>query len=111
MSSQVAAAKRAQATALRAQADALDAEANAIESATDSPTSDELVPFPFGLEARAARALIQRGWLRAARIGRRWYAKRSDLVALVDRMQPMSKADDADEYVRIVDQVRKGRRQ
>jgi hypothetical protein len=45
---------------------------------------DELLAFPFGLEIAAARSLVRQRKLRAAKIGRRVYAKRSDVVALVD---------------------------
>ena len=48
------------------------------------PPMDDLVAFPFGLEVNAARALIRSGELRARKIGRRWYCKRSDLLALID---------------------------
>jgi hypothetical protein len=48
------------------------------------PPTDDLVCFPFGLEDNAARTLIKRGELRARKIGRRWYAKRSDVLALID---------------------------
>ena len=55
---------------------------------------DELVPFPFGLEVSAARKLVRDGTLRAARIGRRFYAKRSDVVGLVDRLAQTRPAND-----------------
>ncbi len=46
---------------------------------------DELVRFPFGLEeAAAAKSLVRSGRLRAVRLGRRLYARRSDVLALVD---------------------------
>jgi hypothetical protein len=48
------------------------------------PPHDDLIPFPFNLEANAARTLIRSGELRARKIGRRWYAKRSDVLALID---------------------------
>ena len=47
---------------------------------------DELVPFPFGLEAAAATKLVKSGVLKAAKIGRKLFARRSDLLALVDRL-------------------------
>ena len=50
--------------------------------------SDELRAFPFGLEARAATALVRSGMLKAARIGRRLYARQSDVLALVDKLAP-----------------------
>lgn len=46
---------------------------------------DELVAFPFGLERSTARALMRSGKLPHARLGRRDYARRSDVLALVDR--------------------------
>lgn len=48
------------------------------------PPHDELIPFPFNLEANAARSLIKSGELRARKIGRKWYAKRSDVLGLID---------------------------
>lgn len=106
----------AKAKALRALADALEAVADAIE-ASSSAVPDHLVAFPFGLEARAARTLVQSGELLASRIGRRWYTKNSYLLALADRM-PMSQAGDRrlacvrrdDDYARIVEQVRVSRK-
>ena len=48
---------------------------------------DELLPFPFGLEEdAAAKSLVRTGKLRAVKIGRRLYAKRSDVLALVDKL-------------------------
>lgn len=47
----------------------------------DAP--DELVAFPFGLDARTARALVRSGELPSRKLGRRLYARRSDLLALV----------------------------
>jgi hypothetical protein len=47
---------------------------------------DELIVFPFGFEAEGARTLIRNNTLRTAKIGRKRYAKRSDLLALVDRL-------------------------
>jgi hypothetical protein len=46
--------------------------------------ADLLVAFPFGLEKNAARGLIKRGELPARKLGRRWYAKRSDVLGLID---------------------------
>jgi hypothetical protein len=45
---------------------------------------DELVPSPFGLEQRSARALVKSGRLPVVRIGRRIFTRRSALAALVD---------------------------
>jgi hypothetical protein len=44
---------------------------------------DELVPFPFGFERRAAQALVREGRLATTKIGRRTYARRSAVLALV----------------------------
>jgi hypothetical protein len=54
------------------------------------PPHDDLVAFPFGLETNAARGLIKSGELRARKIGRRWYAKRSDVLALIDNAPPVA---------------------
>ncbi|MGH7297944.1 MAG: helix-turn-helix domain-containing protein [Polyangiaceae bacterium] len=56
------------------------------------PPADDLVSFPFGLEENAARGLIKRGELRARKIGRRWYAKRSDVLGLIDNAPPVAPA-------------------
>lgn len=58
-----------------------------IEAASPVLAPDELVAFPFGLECKAAKALIRDGTLPAARIGRRQYALRSDLLALVEKLR------------------------
>ena len=48
---------------------------------------DELLPFPFGnLERNAARALMKDGHLPVAKIGRKFYARRSDVLALVEKL-------------------------
>ena len=48
---------------------------------------DELVEIhATGLELRAVLALIKDGTLPSAKIGRRSYCKRSDLVRLVDKL-------------------------
>jgi hypothetical protein len=47
---------------------------------------DELVSFPFGLERSAASALVRKGTLPAAKIGRRLYARRSEVLGLVDTL-------------------------
>jgi hypothetical protein len=49
---------------------------------------DELVPFPFGLERRAARALVHSERLPVVRLGRRIFTRRSALVALVEASPP-----------------------
>ena len=61
-------------------------------SAGALPPPDDLVPFPFGLEKNAARRLIKTGELRARKLGRRYYAKRSDLLALIDAAPPVAPA-------------------
>ena len=48
--------------------------------------ADALLAFPFGLERAAAAALVRDGVLPAAKIGRRFYARRSDVLALVERL-------------------------
>ncbi len=71
---------------------------------------DELLPFPFGnLERNAARALIRDGHLPVAKIGRKFYARRSDVLALVERLGEAQvratpvKGESADEaYLRLV---------
>jgi hypothetical protein len=47
------------------------------------PGGDELLAYPFGLERRAAGALVRQGALTTRKIGRKLYARRSDVVALV----------------------------
>lgn len=44
---------------------------------------DELVAFPFGLDAKTARGLVRRGELPSRKLGRKLYARRSDVLALV----------------------------
>ena len=56
---------------------------------------DELVAYPFGLEREAARRLMRDGHLPAARIGRRVYARRSDVLALVERLAATTPATPA----------------
>jgi len=75
-----------------------------------APAPDELVPFPFGnLERNAARALIRDGHLPVAKIGRKFYARRSDMLALVERVgaaperaKPVKGESAAEAYVRMV---------
>ena len=79
------------ASALRALADVLEAQAS-----NTSATADELVDVrACGLERRAVDKLIAAGELRAVRIGRRLYAKKSALVALVDVLPPVTKIERA----------------
>ncbi len=71
---------------------------------------DELVPFPFGnFERNAARSLMREGHLPVAKIGRKFYARRSDVLALVERVGAAqararpSKGESADDaYRRLV---------
>ena len=83
-------------------------------SAGALPPMDDLVQFPFGLEAAAARGLIRRGELRARKLGRRWYARRSDVLALIDAAPPAparaSGHDVAGDLARIAERTRCGRR-
>ena len=57
---------------------------------------DELVPFPFGLEANAARSLVASGELVARKLGRKLYARRSAILALVDARPPKPANDEPD---------------
>ena len=70
---------------------------------------DELVAFPFGLEARTAKALVRRGDLKAARLGRRLYCKRSDLLALVDKLasEQAETSEKPDDYAALVDRTKR----
>jgi len=67
---------------------------------------DELVAFPFGLERAAAARAIRDGHLPAARIGRRVYARNSDVLALVGKLalttKPMMSGDVGDDYSALV---------
>jgi|HubBroStandDraft_5_1064220.scaffolds.fasta_scaffold586471_2 hypothetical protein len=67
-------------------------------SAGALPPLDDLVAFPFSLEKNAARQLIASGELPARKLGRRWYCKRSDLLALIDNAPsvPPARASGAD---------------
>ena len=95
------------AAALRAMADALEVLPLA---AVDT---DRLVPFPFGLEANAAREVMKRGLLVTAKIGRKRWAKHSAVLALVDvlhaeeraakRGARAAKESDHETYVRLVE--------
>jgi hypothetical protein len=77
------------------------------------PPMDDLVAFPFGLEVNAARQLVKSGELRARKLGRRWYCKRTDLLALIDNAPhvPPAKASGAslrDDLAVIAARTRKG---
>jgi hypothetical protein len=73
-----------------------------IEAAPTVEAPDDLVPFPFGIEASAARKLVREGLLVAAKIGRRTYAKRSAVLALVDKLASRTTAapEDAEDAYR-----------
>ena len=73
---------------------------------------DELLPFPFGLEEEAAaKSLVRTGKLRAVKIGRRLYARRSDVLALVDTLAHDKAANDtpAESYAALVARSRRTR--
>jgi hypothetical protein len=85
--------------------------ADAIEAVpAPAPEIDRLVPFPFGIEANAARDLMKRGVLVTAKIGRKRWAKHSAVLALVDvlhaeeqaRPKPMAGETDRETYLRLV---------
>lgn len=58
-----------------------------IESAPPVAAPDELLAVDgLDIEQAAIRKLVRNGTLRAARIGRRLYVRRSDLLALIDRL-------------------------
>lgn len=69
---------------------------------------DELLPFPFGIEARTAKQLVQSGKLAAAKLGRRLYARRSDVLALVDRLAtPATAGNVMDDYAALAANARR----
>jgi hypothetical protein len=74
---------------------------------------DELITFPFGLESRAAKKLVESGKLPAAKIGRHTDARRSDVLALVDRLakkKPTPTLSEADaDYAALTRAARGGR--
>ena len=45
---------------------------------------DGIVEFPFGFSENAARALIKSGRIRAKKVGRHWFATKSDLIAFLE---------------------------
>jgi hypothetical protein len=79
-----------------------------IEQVPAVQAPDELVAHPFGLERSAASRAIRDGHLKAARIGRRLYARRSDVLALVDKFAIKAKptGDVESDYAALVAQVR-----
>lgn len=72
---------------------------------------DELIAYPFNIEAKAARYLVRSGKLRAVKIGRRLYARRSDVLALVDTLEPEGKGEpnSDDSYAALVARARRTR--
>jgi hypothetical protein len=80
--------------------------------AASASSCDQLVPFPFKLEANAAKKLVASGTLKAAKIGRRWYARNSDVLALVDVLaKPRAVAPlPAQSYADLVAQAKGGAR-
>ena len=77
--------------------------------ATRVEATDELVTFPFGLERAAASRAMRDGHLVGARIGRRLYARRSDVLALVGKLavSSVSRTGEAvDDYDLLVAQQR-----
>jgi len=81
-------------------------------NAAPAVVPDDLIAFPFGLEARTAHALIRCGRLRAVRLGRRLYSKRSLVLALVDDEDAIAGAQSkapVDEYEGVVGSVRSAR--
>jgi hypothetical protein len=83
------------------------------EQVADSVEHDELMAFPFGFEVSAARNLEKDGHLPTAKIGRRRYAKRSDVLALIDKLgpatAPLSKVRE-DPYAKLVAIVKRKKR-
>lgn len=69
-----------------------------VEAVAPVAAPDALEPFPFGLEVAAATKLVKDGTLPAAKIGRKLYAKRSDIVALVDKLAVPVRAETDDGY-------------
>jgi hypothetical protein len=65
--------------------EALRVLAEALGLATGAAT-DELVRLPGPLERAAADRLVRDGLLPAVKIGRHKYSRRSDLLALVERL-------------------------
>jgi len=56
-----------------------------IERQAPVAAADELLPLAkWGLPRQAALALVTQGKLTAARVGGRWFARRSDLLTLID---------------------------
>ena len=103
-----------------AQAHELLAEAEHGEGAAPPGADHVLVPHPFGLERRAATALVRDGTLSTTKIGRRIYTTRAALAALVgnvpdvarpalSRVEPPARASAAEEYGRVVALAGRGR--
>jgi len=73
---------RAEAHRLQARAHELHAQAELAEAGHGN-ARDALMAYPFGFEKRAASALVRGGRLHTVKIGRRVYAKQSEILALV----------------------------
>ncbi len=71
---------------------------------------DDLVELPGPFEASAAERLRKSGELPARKVGRRWYARKSDMLALVPPRSatPVQPATDNDteNYARLVQRAR-----
>lgn len=67
-----------------------------IEIAQPSAAPDDVIEFPFGFEKTAARKLVRKGILKTTKIGRRIYARRSAVLALVDNNRSSKAGSDVD---------------
>lgn len=85
--------------------------ADAIAERVNAP--DALVVLPDVLEQAACMRLVREGALPACKIGRKWYARRSDVLALVEKLRPIAKPrglDDVAEHVKqIAEKMRHGK--
>lgn len=78
-----------------------------------APAPDELVCFPFGLEVSSARALVASGEIPTRKIGRKTYAKRSAILALIDAAPKVANdaaASPHDELAALAKRTRAGAR-
>lgn len=83
----------------------------AAELAPREPVApDDVIAFPYGLEASAARKLEANGRIKPAKIGRKRYVRRSIVLALVDELgaeqakAPKAGADATSKYLALVGQ-------
>ena len=80
-----------------------------IQSPASVTSTDELVHRGnCGLEPKAFDGLVHRGELRARKIGRKVYARRSDVLALVDAAPAVATSEPKDDLADAV--ARKARR-